>query len=110
MRNNDKSGLSVADLENVLSVLKKNTKIKQVILFGSRAKGNFRQGSDVDIALKGEGLKLKDILEASIKIDELLLPYKFDLIIFDRIKEISLIEHIERVGKTLFLAESENIN
>ena len=110
MRNNDKSGLSVADLENVLSVLKKNTKIKQVILFGSRAKGNFRQGSDVDIALKGEGLKLKDILEASIEIDELLLPYKFDLIIFDRIKEISLIEHIERVGKTLFLAESENIN
>ena len=102
MRNNDNFGLSIADLENVLSILKKNTKIKQVILFGSRAKGNFKPGSDVDIALKGEGLKLKDILDASIEIDELLLPYKFDLIIYDRINEIALVEHIDRIGIVLF--------
>jgi hypothetical protein len=56
----------------------------------------------VDIALKGSGLKLNDIIDASIEIDKLYLPYKFDFVIYDRIKEKALAEHIERVGIVLY--------
>lgn len=97
-----KYGLDLADLNHVLSILKKNERIQSVILFGSRAIGNFHASSDVDLALKGDHLNLDDILDASLEIDELFLPYKFDLIIFDRIKEETLIDHISRMGIKLF--------
>jgi predicted nucleotidyltransferase len=95
-------GIPESDLNALLSELKKNTEIDEIILFGSRAKGIFRNGSDIDIALKGRNLKLNDILEAMSGIDKLLLPYKLDLVIYTRIKEPALIEHINRVGVILF--------
>ncbi|MCF6172138.1 MAG: nucleotidyltransferase domain-containing protein [Bacteroidales bacterium] len=102
MVENKKYGLLKSDLNNVVSILNKNKKISGVILFGSRAKGNFKEGSDVDLALKGTALNLNDIIDLSLEIDQLFLPYKFDLIIFDRIKEAALIEHINRVGIVLY--------
>ncbi len=98
-------GLGKSNIDAIVSVFSKNIKISAAILFGSRAKGNFSQGSDVDIALKGNGLNLDDLLNASLEIDDLLLPYKFDLIIFERIKEQTLIEHINRVGIKLYERE-----
>ena len=95
-------GIPESDLDALLSELKKNSKINEIILFGSRAKGTYRNGSDIDIALKGRKLKLNDILDATIDIDKLLLPYKLDLIIYTRINEPALIEHINRVGIILF--------
>ena len=97
-----KYGLTNSDVNNVISVLEKNNKIEKVVLFGSRAKGNYQDGSDVDISLIGKDLNLNDILELSLEIDNLFLPYKFDLIIHNRIKEKALLEHIKRVGITLF--------
>lgn len=102
MDNSQTYGLDEKELLSVISVLKQNAKIDSVILFGSRAKGNFSVGSDVDISLLGANITLNDILEASLKIDELELPYKFDLIIYDRIQEKALIEHINRIGIKLF--------
>ena len=95
-------GIPESDLNALLSELKKNTEINEIILFGSRAKGTFRIGSDIDIALKGRNLKLNDILDATLVVDKLLLPYKLDLVIYTRIKEPALIEHINRVGIILF--------
>ena len=95
-------GIPESDLNALISELKKNTEIDEIILFGSRAKGTFRIGSDIDIALKGGNLKLNDILDATLVIDKLLLPYKLDLVIYTRIEEPALIEHINRVGKILF--------
>jgi predicted nucleotidyltransferase len=106
MKESIKFGLSVSDIDNIISILKNNSRITKVILFGSRAKGNFRAGSDIDIALMGEALKLNDIIQASLKIDELFLPYKIDLVIYDRIKEKELIDHIDRVGHSLYERES----
>jgi predicted nucleotidyltransferase len=102
MNNITQYGIPESDLNALLSELKKNTEINEIILFGSRAKGIFRNGSDIDIALKGRNLKLNDILEAMSGIDKLLLPYKLDLVIYTRIKEPALIEHINRVGVILF--------
>jgi len=97
-----KYGIPVSDFNNVIAILKENTRIEQAILFGSRAKGTYSNGSDVDIALLGKDLKLGDILEASEDIEKLFLPWKFDLVIFSRIKEQALKEHINRVGIELF--------
>jgi len=71
-------------------------------LFGSRAKGTYHAGSDVDIALFGDDLCLNDILDLSVEIEKLSMPYKFDLIINSSIKEIALLDHIKRVGMILF--------
>ncbi|HLN73820.1 MAG TPA: nucleotidyltransferase domain-containing protein [Prolixibacteraceae bacterium] len=100
--NRIKYGLEDAAIGQIVSILESNPKIEKIVLFGSRAKGNFQNGSDVDISLIGKELGLNDILNASIEIDELALPYKFDLVIYDRIKEKSLLDHIDRVGIILF--------
>lgn len=102
MTEQKKYGLSEFDLNAVSSIFQKNPKIEKAILFGSRAKGNFNAGSDVDIALVGDGLTLNDVLDMNLEIDDLFLPWKFDLIIYNRIKEKSLLEHIKRVGIPLF--------
>ena len=94
-------GLSKNDLESIVRIIKKNPKIEDAVLFGSRAKGTFSDGSDIDIALKGKEILLNDVLDLSIELEELYLPYKFDLIIYDRIKEEALKDHINRVGISL---------
>ncbi|HOT15951.1 MAG TPA: nucleotidyltransferase domain-containing protein [Bacteroidales bacterium] len=95
-------GISDHTLSLILKVVQENPKVSEVILFGSRAKGNFVSGSDIDLALKGNEINLNDILELSVNLDKLNLPYKFDLIIYDRIQESALIEHITRNGICLF--------
>ncbi len=95
-------GLLDSETEQIISILSNNIKIEKVVLVGSRAKGNFKNGSDIDLSLFGNQITLNDILDASILIDDLQLPYKVDLIIYDRIKERKLKDHIDRVGITLY--------
>lgn len=102
MNEHRKFGLLETDLNRIISIFKSNQKVGKIILFGSRAKGNFEPGSDIDIVLQGTNLKLDDILYFKIKIDELSLPYKFDIAIYERIKDQALIEHINRAGIILF--------
>ena len=101
MNNASKFGLDNMDLENILKIIKSCQKVDSAILFGSRAKGTFSNGSGIDIALKGENIVLNDVLDLLNELDDLLLPYKFDLVIFDRIEEVELKEHINRVGISL---------
>jgi predicted nucleotidyltransferase len=105
MKSNLKYGLSEIVANDVVAVFESNAKISSVILFGSRAKGTYYPGSDIDLALKGDNLNLNDILEASIQLEELLLAFKFDLLIYDRIKEEALRKHIDTSGKILFERE-----
>jgi predicted nucleotidyltransferase len=95
-------GLDDIDIENIRKVFNDNKEVDEAIIFGSRAKGNFKPGSDIDIAIKGENLNLNTILDISTSLDELMLPYKFDIIIYKRITEPKLTEHIDRVGVVLF--------
>jgi predicted nucleotidyltransferase len=97
-----KYGIRVLDLKNIVDILRHNKEIKEAILFGSRAMGNFRNGSDIDIALKGTDLKLNIILNIQLKLDNLNLPYKFDIINYNTIDEERLKEHINRDGINLF--------
>lgn len=95
-------GLTDSDVIDIIGVITRNDKISKVILFGSRAKGTYSTGSDIDIALSGSELNTNDIIDLLIDLEELLLPYRFDLLILERIKENELLSHVSRVGKVLY--------
>lgn len=100
-------GLDQNTLNRIHRVLFLFPEIKEVILYGSRAKGNYKEGSDIDLTLKGTNLNLDLLNKLSSQLDDLLLPYTFDISIYENIKTPELIEHIERVGKTFFI-QTEN--
>lgn len=95
-------GLKNSDLETICQTLKQYPNVTQAILFGSRAKGTHRPGSDVDIALKGNKLT-ETVLQISMYLNqESLLPYQFDIIDYHSIENQNLIDHINRVGVVLY--------
>ena len=100
----NKYGLKNQTIEQINAVFSKCEKINTAILYGSRSKGNFRPGSDIDLTLKGNNLDLKILNKICYELDNLLLPYTFDLSLYDHIKNPDLIEHIKRVGKVFYQA------
>ncbi len=94
----NKFGLPQKTIASLNQVFVQHPNIKEVILYGSRAKGNFRDGSDIDLTLKGEKLDMNTLLKIENQIEELLLPYKIDLSIYHQIENPDLVEHIDRVG------------
>ena len=96
-----KFGIPEKSLENIISILKQNNKINEIILFGSRAKGNFRKGSDIDLAVKAENLSFNELTSLKVEIDELMLPNYIDVINYNKIKNKELIDHIDRAGVVL---------
>lgn len=95
---NDLFGLDESTRRKVKQVLDQHHDIDEVVIYGSRAKGNYRPGSDIDISLKGEGLTLEKLNQIVHEIDDLDLPYRFDISIYQQIDNIELVEHIDRVG------------
>jgi type I restriction enzyme, S subunit len=93
-----KFGLEVQVIENITSVLEQYPKVDKAFVFGSRAKGNYRPDSDIDIAIKGYDITTDDIISISVAIETKGIAYKFDLIDYNSIKELALKEHIDRVG------------
>ena len=95
-------GLSKKDIEKICSVFARFPQIEKVVLYGSRAKGNFKTGSDIDLTLYG--VTLTSDLRANIAeaLDELMLPYTIDLSLYDELDHADLREHIERVGKLFY--------
>lgn len=93
-----KFGLSENIIEKIQQVLTTNSKVDKAYIFGSRAKGNYREASDIDMAIKGQNLNYDDVLSLGVKLDEQNLPYKIDLLDYHTIKEPALKEHIDRVG------------
>lgn len=95
-------GISENSLSIVLSTLKANKSVKEAILFGSRAKGNYKPGSDIDIAVKGEDIDKNQLSTLNAAFEESPLVYFVDIISYDNITNSDLKEHIDRVGKTIF--------
>lgn len=95
-----KYGLSEATLEEILTVFRECNQVDDVILFGSRAKGTFRPGSDIDLAVKGN-MKFQEFLRLLVQLDDLELIYKIDAIQYSSIKSQELLDHINRVGVSL---------
>lgn len=94
-------GLSNDVIEKMKQVFAQFPNIEQVLVFGSRAKGNYKEGSDIDLALKGAALNLQTLQNLELKLEELYLPYKIDMVIYENIANDALKEHIDRVGMVL---------
>ena len=93
-----KYGLKTAEIAAIQNVFKLFSNLKKVVIYGSRAKGNYRPGSDIDLTLQGKDLDYQDLVAIENLLDELLLPYTIDLSIYHLIENTNLIDHIDRVG------------
>ena len=95
-------GLKKTTLDAVNGVFSGFSQVEEAVLYGSRAKGNYKPGSDIDLTLKGDGLTDELVHKMEWEIDDLLLPYLFDLSIYTQIESLDLIEHIGRVGEIFY--------
>lgn len=88
---------------DICSVLERYPQVQGAILYGSRAKGNYKSGSDIDLTLLG-GEDLNDAVLANIDadLDDLLLPYTFDLSMLRQISDPDVLGHIRRVGVVFY--------
>ena len=89
------------DLELVRSVLRQHPEIESATMFGSRAKGTHTPRSDVDLALAGP-LGALGAEAIAAELEELPLPYRFDVHALAAITHVPLLEHIEPVGMVIY--------
>ncbi len=92
------TGLSLDATEKIQRTLSQFREIEKAVLYGSRAKGNYKAGSDIDLTLYGAGLSQETLMDVSIALDDLLLPYTIDLSIYASLDSHALREHIDRIG------------
>lgn len=97
-----KFGLTEETISKINSVFKIHAEINEAILYGSRAKGIFRNGSDIDLTLKGNDLSKSLISILNTEIDELNTPYLIDISIYNLLNSKDLEEHIDRVGMIFY--------
>ncbi|MDI6780679.1 MAG: nucleotidyltransferase domain-containing protein [bacterium] len=96
-------GLEESDIQAVCTIFARYPEVEQSILYGSRAKGNYKNGSDIDLTLRGGAdLTLRVLYKIMDELDDLLLPYPIDLSIFNNISDRDVVEHIQRVGVTFY--------
>ena len=97
-----KFGLSDTTIEKICEVFAGFPAIEKAVLYGSRAKGNFKAGSDIDLTLYGVTLSRDLRSTVACALDDLMLPYTIDLSVFDTLNHAELKEHIERVGVVFY--------
>ncbi len=98
----EKIGFQTDQLAKILNVFAKYPLLDKVVLYGSRAKGTFKPYSDIDITLFGATLDINMLHRLEIDLDDLNLPYTFDVSIFHAIQNQELIDHINRIGILIY--------
>ncbi len=95
-------GLKEKEIAAIVAVFSAFPGLEKVVLFGSRARNTFRNGSDLDFALYGSGLDNKAIRNIEENLDDLFLPYKVDLLIYREINSYALKNRIDEEGVTFY--------
>lgn len=95
-------GISSNNIAKINSVFEQYAAINEVLIFGSRVKGNYRDNSDIDLVIKGENISLSILQEIENKLEELYLPNFIDIIVYDSIQSHDLKDHIDRIGKIFY--------
>ncbi|WP_136064807.1 nucleotidyltransferase domain-containing protein [Modicisalibacter radicis] len=101
----DGIGLDKQTQAKIRGVFSNFLAVEEAILYGSRAMGTYRPGSDIDLTLKGCSLSWRDLQQVEVALDDLLLPYRFDLSLYDQIDNPDLLAHIGRVGIVFYSRE-----
>ncbi len=97
-------GLYPNSYKEILSIFQNHENIEKVIIYGSRAKGNYREGSDIDFTLIGD-LNYDEIIKLKHEFEDSNIPYLIDISIYTDLESKSLIEHIDRVGQIFYTRE-----
>jgi len=98
-------GLKESDLQRIIDVLRKYPEVKEARIYGSRAIGNYKPGSDIDISLMGN-VSWETTCQISAELNEHLpLPYEFDITAYVSITYPPLKEHIDQYGKPFYRSE-----
>lgn len=96
-------GLKDEDLQNIIAVVQQYAEVEEAIIFDSRAKGNYKNGSDVDIALKGTALNYETTTDISYTLnEETQMPYRFDVLHYHTISNNDLTGQIDRMGISFY--------
>ena len=98
-------GLSARVIDKIHGVLAQHPKVQRAVIYGSRAKGNYKPGSDIDLtlfAVEGQEIDYHEVADILDEVDDLLLPYTVDLSAFEQLNHDNLREHIERVGLVFY--------
>jgi predicted nucleotidyltransferase len=98
-------GLLAEDIAKINRVFSDFDAIESVYVYGSRAKGNFKNSSDIDLTLVEQTMTFSDFLALENQLDDLLLPYKIDLSQKRKIENVDLLAHIDRVGQLFYTKE-----
>ncbi len=102
-------GLQDEDIDKINRVFAGFPEIRKVKIYGSRAKGNYRKGSDIDLTI----MDVRDFnltLKVGSELEELLLPYKIDLSLYQLISDADVLSHIDRVGQVFFNRSQSSSN
>lgn len=102
-----KFGLSERSIQRIKDILAKYPDVEQAIIYGSRAMGNYREGSDIDLTLKGSALTSQIASKIWNDLDDSYLPYLFDISVYHQLTHQPFIEHIDRVGQLFYQREQE---
>ena len=97
-----KFGLSDSVISELQDVFRRHANISKVLIFGSRAKGNYREGSDIDLVAIGNDLDYSQIIKILTEIDNLELLYSVDLLDYNKTINTPIGEHIDCVGQVFY--------
>jgi predicted nucleotidyltransferase len=97
-----KFGLSDTVIKDLQDVFRRHANIKKVLIFGSRSKGNYRAGSDIDLAVIGNDIDYNLLLSILCEIDDLELLYSVDLLDYQKKRGTPIGDHIDRVGQVFY--------
>ena len=95
-------GLADGTVAQIREALARFPEVEKAILYGSRAKGNYKPGSDIDLTLLGAKMTERILGQIQVDLEDGQLPYRFDLSIFSQITHTDLIEHIRRAGVVFY--------
>ncbi len=102
--NNRPFGLPEHAVDQLVNLFSQYKSIHRVIIYGSRATGNYRPGSDIDLCIDADQMNLTQLLKIENQIDDLLLPWKIDLSLKHSIDNPNLLQHINDVGVVFYAA------
>lgn len=99
---NNEFGLTQREMEETIQILRARPDVKRVHIFGSRAKGTFHSGSDVDLAIMDTNVDAKIVLQLASDFEESYLPYSVDIVNNHCLENTAFKDHIDRVGKLFY--------